>query len=186
MKKIFLMLLALIALPGLSYATDCPTLQGDQQKKCIQTSIDSYVLSESDHTFADMIASRIASKTDTTKQTLVALVRTIEQGPKLTFNYRTRAILQSVADIFQAESLALCLSQKGVIMYGTERCPHCQNQKKLFGDAFASIRYVDCDLSPWQCQAAKVTGYPTRVGMWINSPGQQPLTELAKTFACPL
>jgi hypothetical protein len=52
------------------------------KKNASKTSIDSYVLSESDHTFADMIASRIASKTDTTKQTLVALVRTIEQGPQ--------------------------------------------------------------------------------------------------------
>ena len=183
MKKIISAVL-LLWLVSFARAADCQTLQGDQQKNCIQTSIDSYALSEADHTFADIIVSKISSKTDTAKQTFIALVRTIEQSPKLTFNYRTRAILQSVADIFQAEWLALCLTQKGVIMYGTERCPHCQNQKKLFGDAFASIHYVDCDLSPTQCQAANITGYPTRVGMWINSPGQQALSEIAKTFAC--
>jgi len=111
------------------------------------------------------IVSKISSKTDAAKQNLIALVHTIEQSTNLIFDYRTRAILQSVIDLLQAQSLALCLTQKGVIMYGTERCPHCQNQKKLFGDAFSSIHYVDCDLSPAQCQAANITGYPTRVGL---------------------
>ncbi len=184
MKKICITLLALIAISWSTYAADCQTLEGDAQKKCIHTNMASYVLSESDQSFADIIVSKIASKTDATKQTLITLIRATEQSSKLMFNYRTRAILQSVIDLLQQQSLALCLTQKGVIMYGTERCPHCQNQKKLFGDAFASIHYVDCDLAPWQCKAANITGYPTRVGMWIHSPGQQPLSEIAKTFAC--
>lgn len=186
MKKIYIMVVGFVAFVWWSYAADCQSLISSKQQSCIQTNISSYELSDADHAFIDMIVSTIVSKTDAAKPTLIALVRDIEQSPKLAFQYRTRAILQSVIDLLGPQSLALCLTQKGVIMYGTERCPHCQNQKKLFGDAFGSIHYVDCDLSPWQCQAANITGYPTRVGMWINSPGQQPLSQIAKTFACPL
>ena len=32
-------------------------------------------------------------------------------------------------------SLAQCLTEKEVIMYGTEWCSHCKNQKAMFGES---------------------------------------------------
>lgn len=186
MKKIYVIPLLVIALCWSTYAADCQTLQGDEQKSCTQSVIDSYFLSDSDTAFVDTIVAKISSKIDTVKQALITLISNTEHNPKLMFNYHIRAILQSASSMLQAQSLALCLTQKGVIMYGTERCPHCQNQKKLFGTAFASIHYVDCDLFPAQCEAANVQGYPTRVGLWITSPGQQPLSDIADTFSCTM
>lgn len=59
-------------------------------------------------------------------------------------------------------ALAECLTSKGAIMYGTDRCPHCQNQKQLFGfAAFEKINFVDCDKEKNVCNLAGVTGYPT-------------------------
>lgn len=41
--------------------------------------------------------------------------------------------------------LAKHLASIGATMYGTYWCPHCSTQKKLFGDAFQYVNYVDCD-----------------------------------------
>lgn len=87
----------------------------------------------------------------------------------------------------QIDELAQCLTDNGVTMYGTERCPHCQNQKKRFGDAFEKVTYIDCDESRIQCQAAGVEGFPT----WITQDGQkyawdQPLSSLAQIGSCDI
>ncbi len=87
----------------------------------------------------------------------------------------------------QTEKLAQCLTDKGIVMYGTTRCPHCQNQKKRFGEAADLITFVDCDESRIQCQAAGVEWFPT----WITPDGQkysgdQPLESLATIGACEL
>jgi glutaredoxin len=89
-----------------------------------------------------------------------------------------------------AQTLAQCLTKKGVIMYGAYWCPHCADQKKLFGDNFKLIKYQECDAkgengSPAKCAAAKIEGYPT----WIfpdqsRLEGQQTLQELAKKSNC--
>lgn len=63
----------------------------------------------------------------------------------------------------ELDTFAQCLTEKGVIMYGIEWCPHCQNQKAAFGDSFDYVHYVDCDLSGSVCDAAGVEGYPTWV-----------------------
>lgn len=87
----------------------------------------------------------------------------------------------------QIDQLAQCLAEKNIIMYGTDRCPHCQNQKKKFGDAFEKITFIDCDDSRIQCQAAGVQGFPT----WITPDWQkyawgQSLESLATIGWCEL
>jgi glutaredoxin len=52
--------------------------------------------------------------------------------------------------------LASCLTKNGATFYGTERCPHCKDQKKSFGEAIAQVNYVDCDKNKVACDAAKV------------------------------
>jgi uncharacterized membrane protein len=91
-------------------------------------------------------------------------------------------------------ALAQHLTNIGAKMYGAYWCPHCHEQKELFGkEAFALINYVECDPSGQNsqtttCQAiapqvqeqtGKNFGYPT----WeINGQyyvGKQTLQELA-------
>lgn len=83
------------------------------------------------------------------------------------------------------QAFAECLTNNGLTMYGTERCPHCQNQKKQFWTAFAWVKYVDCDANQQQCQVAGVTGYPTRVA-WDGEKmvGEQTFESLGTKAGC--
>lgn len=65
--------------------------------------------------------------------------------------------------------LAQCLTNNGVIMYGAWWCPHCQNQKKLFGRAFDYINYIECTKETQKCLAANIQSYPT----WIFKNGDK-------------
>ena len=80
--------------------------------------------------------------------------------------------------------LAQCLTEKGAVMYGTDWCPHCKNQKAMFGGDFKYINYVNCDENKQACADAGVAGYPT----WhINGKvllGTQPLDVLAEAAGC--
>jgi thiol-disulfide isomerase/thioredoxin len=88
------------------------------------------------------------------------------------------------------DALAQCLTEKGVVFYGAYWCPHCLDQKKMFGDSMKYVNYVECDArgenaKPEECQKAGVENYPT----W-TFPGQEklkgahPLEELAKKANC--
>ena len=85
----------------------------------------------------------------------------------------------------QHDALAKCLTAKGVVMHGTDWCPHCQEQKQLFGTSFKFVDYINCDLQPDVCKADGVDGYPT----WTfpggkNATGTQPLDILAERAGC--
>lgn len=88
-------------------------------------------------------------------------------------------------------SLAQCLTQKGVIMYGAFWCPHCQEQKKLFGDDFQLIKYQECDAkgpygNPQVCIQQGITGYPTwKIPGQEDLIGEQSLAKLAEASNCP-
>jgi hypothetical protein len=100
----------------------------------------------------------------------------------------------SVVKWNQAElkNFAICLSKSNSTMYGAYWCPHCQNQKKEFGNAFEYVTYRECDpkgpnADPEACQKAGIKGYPT----WILADGQrlegeQALEDLSKATKCPL
>lgn len=79
----------------------------------------------------------------------------------------------------QYDDLARCLTQKGVKMYGAEWCPHCKNQKELFGSSWQYVTYVECAIPNQQgqtiaCQQAGVTSYPT----WEFSGGKRVAGEM--------
>jgi hypothetical protein len=87
--------------------------------------------------------------------------------------------------------LAQCLTDKGAKMYGAYWCPHCQQQKKLFGKAFSKVTYVECAIpgNPREqtpaCKDANISGYPTWVfadGSRTN--GEQSLADLAVKTGC--
>ena len=80
----------------------------------------------------------------------------------------------------QYDEFSKYMTEQGVVMYGTEWCPHCKNQKKLFGNSFQYINYTDCDKNQKACSEAGISGYPT----WkINNqtyPGGQSIERLAQ------
>ncbi len=88
--------------------------------------------------------------------------------------------------------LAQCLTDKGVKFYGAFWCPHCSEQKKLFGSDIRKVTYIECDArgagaNPAACNAAGVVKYPS----WFF-PGQGITTgvfkpeELAKKANCSI
>jgi hypothetical protein len=83
--------------------------------------------------------------------------------------------------------LAKHLTQKGAKMYGAYTCPHCYEQKQLFGkQAWNSVTYVECapdakkNPQPQVCAKAGVTGYPTWIVDGKLSPGVKKLAKLAE------
>jgi len=88
------------------------------------------------------------------------------------------------------DSLAKCLTRKGVVMYGSETCPHCQDQKRLFGKSFRYVTFVNCELDAAAqdaCKIAGVVGYPTwTFPVGPKSEGLQALSALADRTECPL
>lgn len=93
----------------------------------------------------------------------------------------------------QYDQLAQCLTDKGVKFYGAYWCPHCAEQKRVFGNSMRNISYVECGLPNNQqgqtqaCADAKIESYPT----WIFADGarlsgeQQP-SALAEKAGCSL
>ncbi len=63
--------------------------------------------------------------------------------------------------------LAEHLTAVGAKMYGAFWCPHCFDQKEIFGEvAFEKVTYIECDPSgknpqPDACIAAEIQSYPT-------------------------
>lgn len=90
------------------------------------------------------------------------------------------------------DALAQCLNDSGVTFYGAYTCPHCQEQKRMFGRSERLLPYVECALPGGQgqtqeCTDAGITGYPT----WEFADGEQlsgvqPLQTLAERSGCVL
>lgn len=84
------------------------------------------------------------------------------------------------------DDFAQCLTDNGVIMYGTDWCHFCKDQKSRFGKSFKLVNYVDCDRYKGECLSAGVEGYPTWVIDDEVKTGVQPLAELAAWTGCEL
>jgi uncharacterized membrane protein len=69
----------------------------------------------------------------------------------------------------QVRALAEHLSEQGALFYGASWCPHCQEQKHLFGNSVERLPYIECSLggptAPQSaaCRRAGIQSYPT----WI-------------------
>ncbi len=57
-------------------------------------------------------------------------------------------------------SMAQCLTEKGVVMYGLDTCEECRNQKNMFGADFEKIKYVNCNFHLNECRSKGITVYP--------------------------
>lgn len=84
-------------------------------------------------------------------------------------------------------AFAQCLTDNKVTMYGTDWCPNCQNQKKMFETAFKKIDYVNCDFNQQVCNAQGVEGYPTwKINGKLIGAGVQTFSTLATAANCEL
>jgi thiol-disulfide isomerase/thioredoxin len=87
---------------------------------------------------------------------------------------------------------AKCLTDNGAVFYGASWCPHCQKQKKAFGESVQYVNYVECAVDGGKtqagvCEAAGVTFYPT--WRFVDSSeivGEATFQELSEKTNCPL
>jgi uncharacterized membrane protein/glutaredoxin len=83
-------------------------------------------------------------------------------------------------------ALAEYLTAKDAKMYGAYWCPHCHEQKLLFGKkAYEKVNYIECATPGGQeqareCKAAKIESYPTWEINGKLEKGAQPLEKLAE------
>lgn len=92
------------------------------------------------------------------------------------------------------DAFAKCLKDRNVLMYGAYWCPHCADQKELFGASFKYAPYVECGLEGNRrgeqqvCKDAGVKLFPT----WQFPPtgqryeGNLSLESLSDRTGCPL
>jgi thiol-disulfide isomerase/thioredoxin len=70
------------------------------------------------------------------------------------------------------DTFAQCIGERGATFYGAFWCPHCQEQKRVFGKSAKLLPYVECSTPDGQrqldvCKDAGITSYPT----WILADG---------------
>jgi hypothetical protein len=90
------------------------------------------------------------------------------------------------------DSFAQCLAAKQSKMYGLYWCPHCIEQKEMFGEAFHYVPYVECaikgskDEAP-ECKAAGVKLFPSwQFGTEPPKEGVLSLEALSDKTGCSL
>lgn len=90
------------------------------------------------------------------------------------------------------DMFASCLKNKGATFYGAFWCPHCQNQKKLFGGSVDLLPYVECSTPDSKgqtqiCIDKEVKSYPTwEFADKSRETGELSLSKLAEKTGCPL
>jgi glutaredoxin len=82
------------------------------------------------------------------------------------------------------DSFARCLTAKGVVMYGSATCPHCSNQKALFGSSFQYINYVECTEQYQLCNDKGIRGVPTWEINGTHYEGERTFKMLAQLSGC--
>lgn len=90
------------------------------------------------------------------------------------------------------DTFAKCINASGAKFYGAFWCPHCQDQKSLFGNSKQYLPYVECSTpdSNGQLQVCidqKIQVYPTwKFADGSIQEGQLSLQQLADKTKCPL
>ncbi len=88
------------------------------------------------------------------------------------------------------DAFATCIKESGAKFYGAWWCPHCAEQKALFGRSAKNLPYIECSNDDKSqnalCNQAKIDGYPT----WQFKDGTRTnalsLAQLADRTSCPL
>ena len=85
-----------------------------------------------------------------------------------------------------------CLKDKGAVFYGAFWCPHCQNQKAMFGKSAKLLPYTECSTPNGKdqlavCKEKNITGYPTwEFADGSRESGEISLQKLSEKTGCQL
>ena len=83
------------------------------------------------------------------------------------------------------DDFAKCITTAGAKIYGTETCPHCQNQKALFDESFQYLNFTDCMKNPNACEGIdKVPTWEFADG--VKEVGEKTFEQLAEKTNCEL
>ncbi len=98
---------------------------------------------------------------------------------------------QSASGLGKYDDFAKCITEKGIVVYGAYWCPHCLNQKNIFGSSWKYVDYVECDpkginANLQLCQEKGISGYPTWDIGGRQYAGELTLSSLAKLSGCSL
>lgn len=90
------------------------------------------------------------------------------------------------------DGFAACLGEKGATFYGAFWCPHCAEQKKLFGTSAKLLPYAECSTPDSKgvtqvCLDAEIKSYPTwEFADETRQTGVVSLQNLAEKTGCAL
>jgi thiol-disulfide isomerase/thioredoxin len=90
------------------------------------------------------------------------------------------------------DEFALCIGEKGAVFYGAFWCPHCRNQKTMFGRSEEKLPYVECSTPDGRgqlqiCEDKQITTYPTwEFENGERMTGEVSLKMLSEKTGCPL
>jgi len=90
------------------------------------------------------------------------------------------------------DGVAQCLKDKGAVFYGAFWCPHCQEQKKMFGNSAKLLPYVECSTPDGKnqtqvCIDKGIQSYPTwEFADGSKLTGEQTPQVLAEKTGCTL
>ena len=125
------------------------------------------------------------------------LIESILMNFRKLFSFFIAAILLFAVSCANApknknDDFAKCLAEKGVKMYGAYWCPHCSNQKSMFGDSWQYVAYVECSLpnragQTKDCADAGIQSYPTwDFGNGKRTTGEFTFEMLAEASGCKM
>ena len=92
----------------------------------------------------------------------------------------------------QLDAFTSCVAESGDTFYGTFWCPHCQNQKAMFGASAKLLPYTECSTPDGRsqlliCTEADITSYPTwEFADGTRESGEVSLERLGELTSCPL
>ena len=92
------------------------------------------------------------------------------------------------------DDMVNCLASKDIKMYGAYWCPHCNEQKELFGGSeslFKEKIYVECAEDAFsnerqRCIEAGITAYPTWIINGEKTLGTRSMKQLSELSGCEL
>lgn len=125
--------------------------------------------------------------------TIITLIIILVLGGLFTFIILSDKSSTSNVPDGKYDQFAQCLKDEGAIFYGAFWCPHCRDQKAIFGkSAVKVLPYVECSTPDGsaqteQCKQDGITGYPT--WKFIDGEiikGNMSLLELSEKTSCVL
>ncbi len=90
------------------------------------------------------------------------------------------------------DAFAQCLDDSGTVFYGAFWCPHCQDQKEMFGDSADLLPYVECaqggkNAQLELCAEQQIKSYPTwKFTDGTSQTGLMDFAALSEKTNCPL